>query len=137
MQSTSSLSARVAEEIRVALVRRRMSGKRLAHETGMSQSAISARLTGVTPIDLNELEKIADVLGVDLRDLLPARARDGGGTTNARYRQTAVAAPGYADPTLADRPSAYRLNDRSPAVAPTGRARRPVIVDTQPWDSAQ
>lgn len=136
MQSTSSLSARVAEEIRVALVRRRMSGKRLAHETGMSQSAISARLTGVTPIDLNELEKIADVLGVDLRDLLPARARDGG-TTNARYRQTAVTAPGYADPNLTDRPPTYPLNDRSPALAPAQRARRPVVVDTQPWDSAQ
>lgn len=74
MGISDSLSEKVADEIRVALVRRRMSAKRLAEAVGVSQSAMSARLTGTTPIDLDELERIAQALEVDLADLLPHTA---------------------------------------------------------------
>lgn len=136
MSSSDSLNAHVAGEIRAELARRRMTARELADRLNVKRMWVQYRLTETTPIHLDDLQRIADALELDLRDLLPARTR-GGGTTNARYRQTAVTAPGYADPTLTDRPPTYRLNDRSPAVADTRRTRRPVVVDTQPWDSAQ
>jgi transcriptional regulator with XRE-family HTH domain len=68
-----SLSAQVAEEIRVAMTRRRISGRQLAQVLGVSPSWISYRLSGVQPIDLNDLDRIATVLGVQVVDLLPPR----------------------------------------------------------------
>ncbi|WP_422751377.1 helix-turn-helix domain-containing protein [Micromonospora sp. WMMD1219] len=69
---TATLSEAVAEEIRVLLTRRRMSGRKLAQMLGVSPSWVSYRLTGQQPIDLNDLQRIADVLGVTVIDLLPA-----------------------------------------------------------------
>ncbi len=66
-----ALSRRVAEEIRVAMVRRGISGAGLARSLGVSQAWISYRLTGVQPIDLNDLERIARALQVEIVDLLP------------------------------------------------------------------
>lgn len=53
--------------------RRRISGAALARELNVSPAWVSYRLTGTQPIDLNDLERIASVLGVDVTDLLPAR----------------------------------------------------------------
>lgn len=53
------------------LVRRRMSGRELARKLHVSPGWVSYRLTGVQPIDLNDLQKMADVLGVEPADLLP------------------------------------------------------------------
>ena len=55
------------------LARRRISGRQLAEKMGVSRSWISYRLTGSQEIGLNDLERIADALGVDVYDLLPAR----------------------------------------------------------------
>ncbi|MGC5664976.1 helix-turn-helix domain-containing protein [Micromonospora sp. WMMD723] len=60
-----------AEEIRVLLARRRMSAAELARQTGIRQQALSRRMTGETAFDLDDLERIADVLGVTVADLLP------------------------------------------------------------------
>src|SRR4030095_8671617 len=65
------LSEQVAEEIRVMMTRRRMSGAQLARQLGVSQMWVSDRLRGATPIDLNDLERIAGVLDVAVADLLP------------------------------------------------------------------
>ena len=73
MRDDYSLSESVGDEIRAMLARRRISGRRLADEMGVSRSWLSYRLTGVTPIDLDDLAQIADALDVDWRDLLPAR----------------------------------------------------------------
>jgi DNA-binding Xre family transcriptional regulator len=75
MSQAVTLSDRVAEEIRALLARRRISGRQLAESTGMSQSAVSARLTGVTAIDLDDLERIATALDVEITALLPTPAR--------------------------------------------------------------
>lgn len=72
MTQNPTLSTQVAEEIRALLARRRISGRQLAEATGMSQSAISARLTGTTAIDLDDLQRIAAALGVEPFDLFPA-----------------------------------------------------------------
>lgn len=47
-----------------------VSQTRLAEALGMSQSSVSRRLTGEAPFDVNELGAIAEVLGVELADLL-------------------------------------------------------------------
>jgi len=54
------------------MARQRMTGTQLAQELDVSQMWVSDRLRGVTPIDLNELELIASILGVAVLDLFPA-----------------------------------------------------------------
>jgi transcriptional regulator with XRE-family HTH domain len=73
MATTDSLSEYVAGEIRAALARQRTSGRALAALLGVSRSWVSYRLTGTTEITLDDLDKIADVLDVDVLDLLPSR----------------------------------------------------------------
>ena len=80
-QQQASLSELVAEEIRSWMGRRRMTGARLARELGVSPAWVSYRLTGVQPIDLNDLAKIAQVLSVPVVALLPASAREEGSVT--------------------------------------------------------
>ena len=70
---TMRLSDQVAEEIRVLLVRRRRSASDLARQIGMTQPYLSRRLTGEVALDLDDLQRIAHALDVDVRDLLPAR----------------------------------------------------------------
>jgi transcriptional regulator with XRE-family HTH domain len=73
------LREHVAEEIRVLLARRKMSATQLARLTGLKQSSLSRRMTGETAFDMDDLELIADVLGVSITDLMPQRveaARD-------------------------------------------------------------
>ncbi|PZM88676.1 MAG: hypothetical protein DIU79_16495 [Actinobacteria bacterium] len=74
-QTEMDMSGRVAEEIRALLARRRMSGRELARQLGVSPSWVSYRLTGTQPIDLNDLDAIAQVLGVGIVDLLPRDRR--------------------------------------------------------------
>lgn len=68
---TRPLTEQVAEEIRVAMVRRRVTGAKLARELGVSAAWVSYRLTGTQPIDLNDLQRIAAVLGVTPASLIP------------------------------------------------------------------
>lgn len=67
-----SLTAAVAEEIRAWQGRRRVSGVRLAAAIGKSQPYVSLRLSGKRPWNLNELEIIAETLGVDITMLCRA-----------------------------------------------------------------
>jgi transcriptional regulator with XRE-family HTH domain len=75
-RAQTTLTGRVAEEIRVVMTRRRFSGARLAKELGVSPAWISYRLTGTQPIDLNDLERIATALGVKVADLFPRADRE-------------------------------------------------------------
>lgn len=70
-----SLTARVAEEIRAVMGRRRLTGAGLARALGVSQMWVSYRLNGQQPIDVNDLERIAQVLDVPVLDLFPAAYR--------------------------------------------------------------
>ena len=64
------LTSRIARALRGLLAERQISGNRLAHETGLSQSRISRRLTGEYPLDTDELETILTFVGVSLDELL-------------------------------------------------------------------
>jgi len=109
---TRMLSEEVAEEIRVALVRRRMSGRQLARRLEVSPNWVSLRLTGVQAIDLNDLQRIAIVLDVDIADLLPRKGREA---------STRLPQPGR---PAAGRPP-NRAPDGSPGVGRTARTRPP------------
>jgi transcriptional regulator with XRE-family HTH domain len=67
------LREHVAEEIRVLLARRKMSGAELARRTGIKQSTMSRRMTGETAFDMDDLEAIAAVLDIQLGDLFPSQ----------------------------------------------------------------
>jgi transcriptional regulator with XRE-family HTH domain len=70
-ERTATLSELVADEVRVAMTRRRMSGRELATKLNVSPSWVSYRLSGKQPIDLNDLLRIANALGVGVHELLP------------------------------------------------------------------
>lgn len=71
--SDSSLNERVAEEVRVTLARRRLSASELARRMGVTQPYISRRLTGDITISIDDLEKMADALEVEITALLPKK----------------------------------------------------------------
>lgn len=68
-----SFSGRVAEEIRVVLLRRQINQRQLAEGLGMSLAALNYRLTATQELSLNEVQAIADFLEIDVLDLMPAR----------------------------------------------------------------
>ena len=76
MPSTSNLnrSADVASNILAEIARRRLSQRVVAEHLGVSQPSFSARMSGKTPLDVNELFAIADLLDVPIENLLRATA---------------------------------------------------------------
>ena len=71
---TQTLSAAVAANIRAELARQRVSQFVVADRLGLSQAAVSRRLSGGTPFELDEVEAIASLLAVPLVDLIAERA---------------------------------------------------------------
>jgi transcriptional regulator with XRE-family HTH domain len=63
-------SRRVAAEVRATMARRRIKQKDLAAAMNMSPQAISRRLSGELPFDLDELAHVARLLGDDPGDLI-------------------------------------------------------------------
>ena len=76
MPSTSHLnrSADVASNIRAEIARRNLSQRIVAEHLGVSQPSFSARMSGKTPLDVNELFAIADLLDVPASQLLDGAA---------------------------------------------------------------
>lgn len=66
------LRHQVAEEVCALLGRRRWSGAKLARAIDRSEMYVSRRLRGETAFDLDDLERIADVLNVAVADLMPS-----------------------------------------------------------------
>ena len=116
-----SINELVAEEIRVLLARRRISASDLARKTGMTQRAVSRRLTGEKVIDVDDLASIANALGVDVVDLLPR---------SAEGRTVVVAGDARRQTTVAkvDLPKQSRLFSRPPKPTPKASTRRPVLL---------
>lgn len=115
MTEVLSLSARVAEEIRVLLARRQMSRSELSRRLGVSAMWVSDRLRGQTPIGLDDVERIAEVLEVSPAELFPSDVRRPGQPTVAKLE-------------LPDRPPA-KTGTRGPkgrgdSVSPMHRSRQ-------------
>ena len=71
---TQTITEVVAANVRMELARRRLGQVQVARVLGISQAAVSRRLNGSVPLDVNELSLIADLLGMAASDLLPAAA---------------------------------------------------------------
>jgi transcriptional regulator with XRE-family HTH domain len=61
---------RVADTVRAELARRRVSQAQLSAALGVSQPAISRRLTGAVPFTVDELHAVAALLGLPAGSLL-------------------------------------------------------------------
>ncbi|MBO2459357.1 helix-turn-helix domain-containing protein [Actinomadura violacea] len=66
MSHTEQPHESVAAEVRAQLARRRISGRRAALTMGWTEHYMSRRLTGKTPLDVNDLAAIAAVLNVPI-----------------------------------------------------------------------
>lgn len=75
---TVPLRERVAEELRALLARRKVTPTELGRKLGRSQTWVWRRLEGEVAFDLNDLEAIADVLGVAVAELFPPDVRRAG-----------------------------------------------------------
>lgn len=73
MDTGQKLREGVAEEVRALIGRRRTTGAKLAEAIGRSEMYVSRRLRGETAFDLDDLERIAAILNVEVSDLLPRR----------------------------------------------------------------
>jgi transcriptional regulator with XRE-family HTH domain len=67
----------VAASVRAELARQRKSGSALARHLGLPQSAVSRRLLGHVPFDVDQLAATAAWLNVPITDLLPAGSEAG------------------------------------------------------------
>ncbi|MGC5664958.1 helix-turn-helix domain-containing protein [Micromonospora sp. WMMD723] len=70
--STGGLRDSVVVAVRVEMARQRMSQTKLAELTGFTQAYISRRMTGETPFDVVDLERIAGALNVPPSAFFPA-----------------------------------------------------------------
>ena len=68
--SNQTPSLRVADSIRAEMARRRISQKELAERVGMTQPAVSRRLSGEVVFAVDELPTFAEALGVPVSTLL-------------------------------------------------------------------
>lgn len=66
----STPAERVAAEVRAYLARERRTQRELAEHLGLSQQAVSRRLTGAQAFNINELHAVADYLGIDMTRLI-------------------------------------------------------------------
>ena len=76
-EGVETLSMRVARRLRGAIAENRIVQRDLAAAAGIPQPQMSRRITGFTPFTLDELERVADVLGIELDALLGTGAWEG------------------------------------------------------------
>lgn len=76
---TGSLTERAAAEIRAELGRRNMTRLELSKLLGVERMWVYYRLSGETPLKVDDVELIANALGVPLAQLLPAAEPTAGG----------------------------------------------------------
>lgn len=65
------MSLKVADQVRAEMARRRVKQKDLVSALEMAQPAVSRRMNGKVPFNVDELAKIAELLGVRIVDLIP------------------------------------------------------------------
>lgn len=75
VETSAGLREKVAEEVRVLLARKRMSGAALAAAIGKSEMYVSRRMRGEIAFDLDDLQSIAAVLKVQPVQLFGAAVK--------------------------------------------------------------
>lgn len=61
---TDTASARTGANIRAEMARHKVSQTTLAAHLGISQASLSDRIRGKVPVDVNELDALAEFFGV-------------------------------------------------------------------------
>lgn len=74
MGTPTTTTQRVAANVRAELAARRISGSRLAQTLGITRTTMYRRLAGMSPWPIDDLEPIAEFLGVTVESLLTERA---------------------------------------------------------------
>jgi transcriptional regulator with XRE-family HTH domain len=69
------LSSAVAGVVRSLLDERGWSGRQLARQTGINQASVARKLREESPFDLDDLQRVAQALSVDLLDLMSSAMR--------------------------------------------------------------
>lgn len=129
----AQLTDRVAAEIRAVMGRQMVRQSQLARLLGENDTWMSMRLRGLVPINLNELERIADALGVDVVDLLP-RSGEGRSPRSGEGRAVVVAGEPRRSTTVAKHtpPKRLRPTGHPKPFAPHDSTRRPVRLSPVP-----
>lgn len=70
------LSQRVSQEVRALMGRHQVSQERLAAWLGVNQTAVSARLRGVTEWKVSEIERVAEGFGIHPAALMGGHAEN-------------------------------------------------------------
>lgn len=70
MRVNTTPTAVTGANVRAEMARKGVSQQTVATALGVKQSAVSARLRGVTPFDVNELVVISTLLGVPFERLV-------------------------------------------------------------------
>ncbi len=71
---TKSPSSVVGANVRAEMARRRITQREVADALGLAQTAVSKRLLGIVPWDVNELSAVADLIGVPVASLITEAA---------------------------------------------------------------
>ena len=69
-----SLSTQVAANVRAEMARQRKRQADLGEVLGLTQGAVSKRMSGTVALDVDELGKIADFLGIPATTLIEVAA---------------------------------------------------------------
>ena len=69
-----SFSTTVAANVRAEMARQRKRQSDLGEVLGLTQGAVSKRMSGIVALDVDELGKIAGFLGVDVAALIESSA---------------------------------------------------------------
>jgi len=122
MTDVLTLSIRVAEEVRVAMARKRVNQSELARRIGVSIPWVNDRLNGATEIKVNDLPRIATALGVTVISLMPQEVRDG--QTIVGLLQPAEKVSGHTFRPPDNRPNGRPRTSSTNAVRRTSRLPR-------------
>lgn len=69
----ATLTEATVANVRAEVARRRIRQREVAAALGVTQATVSLKLSGRRPLTLNDLERLAVLLDVSPRDLLPPK----------------------------------------------------------------
>jgi transcriptional regulator with XRE-family HTH domain len=111
---TQTFAEQVAAEIRAEMGRQQVSNAALAELLGVSEMWVSRKKRGLTPLTLDEVQRIAEVLDVEVAELLPS-ADQTAERVLTRRRRLPASYPIAAGQATPDQPNGHHIR-------PTGRA---------------
>lgn len=72
---SGSLAEHAAAHLRAEMARREITSQRLADQLGVSDMWVSRRMRGKTQITMEDLERLAEALGISVASFLPTPDR--------------------------------------------------------------